>query len=173
MVIVSAEALDERLTVLAEDIHTQLDSSLILVGIATGGVFLAKKLKEKLELLFKKNIAQGSIDITLYRDDLYTGLEHPVLGVTELPVSIEGRDILLVDDVIFTGRTIRSALQELNDLGRARLVRLLVLVDRGNRELPIQADFVGFHVETQYEDRIDVQLREGGFVQDRILLQKF
>ncbi|MEC7983776.1 MAG: bifunctional pyr operon transcriptional regulator/uracil phosphoribosyltransferase PyrR [Myxococcota bacterium] len=171
MVILSAEALEDRLNGLVKEVYAQLNDDFILVGIASGGVFLAQKLKGLLESKLRRMVEMGSIDITLYRDDLYTGLEHPVLGVTDLPCSIDGKKILLVDDVLFTGRTIRSALQELNDLGRPRLIRLLVLVDRGNRELPIHADFVGFHVETQYKDRIDVQLKEGGFEQDMVLLQ--
>ena len=172
MVIVSSDALDSRLKALAEEIHTQMESSFVLVGIAAGGAFLATKLQGLLEPLVQTRIDAGSIDITLYRDDLYTGLERPVLGVTDVPFSIDGRDVLLVDDVLFTGRTIRSALQELHDLGRPRLIRLMVLVDRGNRELPIHADFIGFQVETQYTDRVDVQLKEGGFEQDIVLLNK-
>ena len=173
MVIFSSNALEDRLSILAEEIKTKMEPSFVLIGIASGGVFLAQRLKGMLESLYQKSIDMGSIDITLYRDDLYTGLERPVLGVTQLPVSIEGRDILLVDDVLFTGRTIRSALQELYDLGRPRAIRLLTLVDRGNRELPIQADFVGFRVETQYKDRIDVQLKEGGFPEDKVLLHTY
>ena len=102
------------------------------------------------------------MDITLYRDDLYTGLEKPALGVTELPFDMEGTGIVLVDDVLFTGRTVRAALDAFHDYGRPRWIRLAVLVDRGHRELPILADVVGRRIETSLSDKVRVEIGEAG-----------
>lgn len=127
-----------------------------LVGIVTGGASLASALADELEALEGCRPEVGHVDITLYRDDLYTGLEKPVLGETSLPFSVSGAGIVLVDDVLFTGRTVRAAFDELWDFGRPAWIKLLVLVDRGHRELPIAADFVGRHVRTHRRDRVSV-----------------
>lgn len=127
-----------------------------LVGIRTGGIELADRLRDRILAAGLAPPARGDLDITLYRDDLYTGLEKPLLGDTDLPFEISGCGIILVDDVLFTGRTIRAALGELHDFGRPAWVRLCVLVDRGHRELPIQPDYVGLQVQTALSDRVTV-----------------
>jgi pyrimidine operon attenuation protein/uracil phosphoribosyltransferase len=135
-------------------------TGMVLVGIRTGGVFLAERIRQK--FLQKKGIdlPTGIIDITLYRDDWTRMSETPEVKKTEIHFSIEDKHVLLVDDVLFTGRTIRAAIDALLDLGRPRRVELAVLVDRGHRELPIQADYVGKMLETSREDSINVELRE-------------
>lgn len=131
-----------------------------IVGIQSRGVPLAARLAERLQTSTRKKIDMGSLDITLYRDDLSTVGTRPVLKATRIPFSIDGRTVVLVDDVLFTGRTIRAALDELVDFGRPARIALAVLIDRGHRELPIQADYVGKAIKTSREDRVDVRLSE-------------
>ena len=132
---------------------------LVLVGIQRRGVELAARLAG---LIGGRNrpVPLGKLDITLYRDDLSTIGPRPRVGETSLPDAIEGRTVVIVDDVLYTGRTIRAALDELADFGRPRRILLCVLVDRGGRELPIQADIVGQRVETESDDRVDVAVQE-------------
>ena len=139
--------------------NPDLDNVLV-VGIRRRGVPLATMLAGKIEELARSPVATGALDITLYRDDLSTVGERPVVNKTELPGDITGKTIVLVDDVLYTGRTIRAALDELIDFGRPRRVELAVLVDRGHRELPIQADYVGKHVQTTEQEIIKVMLPE-------------
>lgn len=135
-------------------------TNLVLIGIPTRGAFLSKRLSLILEELEQRPIDHGSLDTTMYRDDLRkTGPR--ALAPTELPKSgIHERDVVLVDDVLFSGRTIRAALDALAEHGRPRTVQLAVLVDRGHRELPIRADFVGKNVPTNRQERVKVQLSE-------------
>jgi pyrimidine operon attenuation protein / uracil phosphoribosyltransferase len=135
---------------------------LALVGIRARGVPLAARLAAQLESLAGVKVPTGSLDITLYRDDLMRTPvgPHAVLRRTEIPFSIDGRHILLVDDVLFTGRTIRAAMDALMDFGRPRRIQLAVLVDRGHRELPIRADFVGKNVPTRRADDVRVLVTE-------------
>lgn len=135
-------------------------SGVLLVGIRRRGVPLAERLAAKIAEMDGVNVVTGALDITLYRDDLSTVAEHPVINKTELPGDITGKTIILVDDVLYTGRTVRAALDELIDFGRPRRVQLAVLVDRGHRELPIQADYVGKIVSTTDEEIIKVMLPE-------------
>lgn len=135
-------------------------ANVLVVGIRRRGVPLATMLAAKIEELAKSQVSTGALDITLYRDDLSTVGERPVVNKTELPSDITGKTIVLVDDVLYTGRTIRAALDELIDFGRPRRVELAVLVDRGHRELPIQADYVGKHVQTTEQEIIKVMLPE-------------
>lgn len=137
-------------------------SGLMLVGIRTGGAFLAARLQKLIAEAEGVSVPLGAIDITLYRDDVFHGLPRPVVGPTELPVSIEGKLVVLVDDVLYTGRTVRAALDALVEFGRPRAVRLAVLVDRGLREFPIQADHVGVTVETTPSQSVRVLLSERG-----------
>jgi pyrimidine operon attenuation protein/uracil phosphoribosyltransferase len=139
-------------------------NGVVLVGIQRRGVELAARL---VTLIGEREagggaraVPLGKLDITLYRDDLSTVGPVPRVGVTSLPGDLEGRTVVIVDDVLHTGRTIRAALDELADFGRPRRILLCVLVDRGGRELPIKADFVGLTVETGIDDRVDVAVRE-------------
>ena len=132
-----------------------------LVGIVTGGQGVAERLADAIQALDGARPKVGSVDITLYRDDLYTGLEKPILGETRLPFDLAGLGVVLVDDVLFTGRTVRAALDEIMDYGRPRWVKLAVLIDRGHRELPISADFVGRALKTEKSDQVEVRLRDG------------
>ena len=132
---------------------------LVLVGMHTRGVPLARRLAERIREFEGKGIPVGALDIRLYRDDL------PVRGPasnpsTDIPISIEDRKIVLVDDVLFTGRSIRAAMDALMDLGRPCLIQLAVLVDRGHRELPVRADYVGKNIPTSLDERVDVRLME-------------
>lgn len=132
---------------------------LYLVGVRSRGVPLAARLADAIERLTGQPVGVGALDITLYRDDLSLNPAWPVLRGTEIPFDIEGTDVVLVDDVLFTGRTVRAALNAVCDLGRPASVRLAVLVDRGHRELPIRADVVGLSIETGREDHVRVRLR--------------
>ena len=134
--------------------------SLVLVGIQRRGVELAQRLADLIEKTDHRAIPLGKLDITLYRDDLQSIGPRPVVGETSLPGDLDGQTVVIVDDVLYTGRTIRAALDELADFGRPRRIFLCVLVDRGGRELPIQADVVGTTVTTAAGDRVDVLVRE-------------
>jgi len=129
-----------------------------LVGIRTRGVPIARRLAGLLHALIGEEVPVGAVDITLYRDDLDQGDRWPVLRGTEVPFNIDGREIMLVDDVLFTGRTVRAAMNAICDLGRPACVRLAVLIDRSHRELPIQPDVVGLYVPTKRSDRVMVRV---------------
>jgi pyrimidine operon attenuation protein/uracil phosphoribosyltransferase len=133
---------------------------LLLVGIQRRGVELAERLATQLAAGTGAEVPRGALDITLYRDDLETVGPKPLVGETHLPVDLDGRHVWIVDDVLFTGRTIRAALDELADFGRPARIGLAVLVDRGGRELPIQADVVGLAVPTGPGDRVEVFVTE-------------
>ncbi len=144
-----------------EIVASRIDTSrLMIVGIRTGGVHVAERLRADLVSRIGDEVPLGVMDITLYRDDVFSGLAKPVIGSTELPGSIDGRTVILVDDVLYTGRTTRAALVELMDFGRPDSVKLATLVDRGHRELPIQPDFVGVVVPTTRAELVSVLLRE-------------
>lgn len=134
--------------------------SLVLVGIQRRGADIAARLRKILALRLGHDVPQGALDINLYRDDWTTPSGKPAIAPSSMPVDCEGRDVLLVDDVLFTGRTIRAALEALLDYGRPRRVELLVLIDRGHRELPIHADYVGRKVNTSRSEQVDVLLLE-------------
>lgn len=133
---------------------------LVLVGIQRRGVELAERLARMIENGEGVVVPRGALDITLYRDDLETIGPRPVVGETHLPVGLDGRYVMIVDDVLYTGRTVRAALDELADFGRPARIGLGVLIDRGGRELPIQADITGKHVSAGPGDRVDVLLEE-------------
>jgi pyrimidine operon attenuation protein/uracil phosphoribosyltransferase len=130
-----------------------------LIGVRSRGVPLAQRLAQELTVLTDDEIVVGALDITLYRDDLGRGRRWPVLRGTDIAFPVDGAEIVLVDDVLFTGRTVRAALNAICDLGRPRRIRLAVLVDRGHRELPVQPDFVGLHLPTERGDRVRVRLQ--------------
>ena len=146
------------------------DRPLYLIGIRTGGAFLAQRLARLLVAAGETAPALGAVDITLYRDDVFRGLPKPEIGPTELDVPIDGRTVVLVDDVLYTGRTVRAAMDVLADFGRPRAVKLAALVDRGRRELPIQPDFVGVSLETTASESVRVSLSELGEI-DRVALR--
>lgn len=135
-------------------------ANLALIGIRTRGVFLAQRLQKKLFEIEKKEIPVGVLDITLYRDDLSEVGPKPEIRETDISFNLKGKVVILVDDVLFTGRTIRAALDALIDFGRPKVIRLAVLVDRGHRELPIKADYVGKNVPTAFQDRVIIRLKE-------------
>jgi pyrimidine operon attenuation protein/uracil phosphoribosyltransferase len=133
---------------------------LVLVGIQRRGVELAERLARQIETSEGGKVGRGKLDITLYRDDLQTIGPRPVVSETKLPPTLDGRTVVIVDDVLYTGRTIRAALDEFADFGRPRRILCAVLVDRGGRELPIHADFVGTTVNIGPQDRVDVFVNE-------------
>ena len=143
---------------------------LCLVGIQRGGVHLAVRLSSKIRDIEHEEIPVGSLDISLYRDDLGMRKQHPVVRKTSIPCDISGKKIVLVDDVLYTGRSIRAAMDALMDYGRPPQIQLAVLIDRGHRELPIRPDFVGKNIPTSRSENIEVQLEEDGF-EDKILIQ--
>jgi pyrimidine operon attenuation protein/uracil phosphoribosyltransferase len=149
----------------------QDDRPLYLVGVRTGGAYLAHRLCDMLASAGEAKPILGAVDISLYRDDVFHGLPKPEIGPTDLPEPIERRTIVLVDDVLFTGRTIRAAMDVLADYGRPRAVKLAALVDRGRRELPIQPDFVGLDLQTTARESVRVMLAERG-EPDRVVLRE-
>ena len=142
-----------------------------IIGIRRRGVPLAQRLCRKIEATLKRPIPLGVLDITLYRDDLTTVSNRPMLRETLIDFDITNLSLVLVDDVLYTGRTIRAALDGIVDLGRPKRVQLAVLIDRGHRELPIQADYVGKHVETADDETVEVRLNEED-KEERVVLLK-
>lgn len=161
-VVMDTEGIDRSLTRIASEIleKNKGGDELVLVGIRTGGVYLAERLKKKISAIEGKEIPFGILDITLYRDDLSTSHRKPRLGKTDIPFSLDGKKVVLVDDVLFTGRTIRAAMDALIDFGRPRSIQLAVLIDRGHRELPIRADFVGKNLPSSLWQAVSVNLTE-------------
>lgn len=161
--VLNAEEIQEALQRLASEIiHDKNNSeNLVLVGIQRGGVHLAERLSRILNEKYARQIPVGSLDVNMYRDDLGQRAA-PTVYPTSIPFDITGKAVVLVDDVLFKGRTVRAAMDALHDFGRPRCIELAVLIDRGHRELPIRADFVGKAVSTESKDNVDVRLREDG-----------
>jgi len=171
-IILTEQEIHDLIHELAVEIHRSENlDNFVLVGIRTGGAFLAQRLKAKLMEIASVDVPTGIIDITLYRDDWTRISSTPIVGTTELPFSLNDADVLLVDDVIFTGRTIRAAMDALIDFGRPKRIRVAVLVDRGGRELPILANFVGIEREALPGEMINVYLKEREGV-DRAVVEK-
>ncbi|HET9301030.1 MAG TPA: bifunctional pyr operon transcriptional regulator/uracil phosphoribosyltransferase PyrR [Candidatus Polarisedimenticolaceae bacterium] len=168
--IMDATAVDRALSRIAHEILEKNKTAPSLVGIRSRGVPLARRLSAKLEALDGRPVAVGALDINLYRDDLSRVGDHPVLRRTEIPFPVDEAVLVLVDDVLFTGRTIRAALDGVMDLGRPRMIQLAVLVDRGHRELPIRADYVGKNVPTAMDQQVEVLLRETDQGEDEVVL---
>jgi pyrimidine operon attenuation protein/uracil phosphoribosyltransferase len=165
-------ALDRALTRIAHEIVEQAGGpDVALVGIKTRGVTLAERIAKKIGAIEGAVPPVGALDITLYRDDLGRRQSQPVVRTTEISFPVTERTLILVDDVLFTGRTIRAAMDALMDLGRARAIRLAVLVDRGHRELPIRPDYVGKNLPTSRRETVAVMLREHDGV-DRVVIQE-
>ena len=135
-------------------------NNLAIVGVRTRGVFIAERIRNKIQEIKSFQLPFGILDITLYRDDLSEVGVHPQLKETDIPFDLHDRTIVLVDDVLFTGRTVRAALNAIADFGRPRAVQLAVLVDRGHRELPIKADFVGKNIPTSRQEKVLIHLQE-------------
>ena len=144
-------------------------NNVALIGIRTGGVYLARRLAAKLKEIEGRELPIGELDITLYRDDLNCRKEHPTLRTTDIPFDITDLQIILVDDVLFTGRSIRAAMDGLIDLGRPSEIQLAVLVDRGHRQLPIKATYVGKNLPTSLTESVQVCLEETGD-SDRVII---
>jgi len=161
-VIMSAEDVRRALTRIAHEIveRNRGVKNLVLVGMRTRGIPLARRLADKLDDLESVQVPVGELDITLYRDDIGMRAVQPLVGSTAIPVDISSKTVVLVDDVLFTGRSVRAALDALIDYGRPRAIQLAVLVDRGHRELPIRPDYVGKNVPTSFDEDIAVRVRE-------------
>ncbi len=171
--LLSKKDMDRALTRMA---HEAIEKNkgidrLCLVGIQRGGVHLAKRLSSKIKGIENKEIPVGSLDIAFYRDDLSIRKEQALVRKTDIPFEVTDLKIILVDDVLFTGRSIRAAMDALMDLGRPAAIQLAVLIDRGHRELPIKADFVGKNIPTSLNEKVEVQLEEDG-LEDKIILEK-
>jgi pyrimidine operon attenuation protein/uracil phosphoribosyltransferase len=144
-------------------------SGLGIVGIRSRGDFLARRLQSEITRL-EGDVPCGAMDVTLYRDDITRGADQHLVQITEIPWGVDGKTILLVDDVLFTGRTVRAALDALMDFGRPRAIQLAVLVDRGHRELPIRADYVGKNIPTQHSEKVRVRLQETDSIDEVAIL---
>jgi len=172
--LMSASEIDRTLVRLAHEIleHTDNLDQLAFVGIRRRGVPLAQRLAQKIEGLEHHKIPVGILDINLYRDDLSTVSQQPVVNATDIPFAVTGKDVILMDDVLYTGRTVRAALDALFDQGRPSRVQLLVLIDRGWRELPIEARYVGRMVQTAPNEIIEVKFREIDAVEKVLLVER-
>jgi pyrimidine operon attenuation protein/uracil phosphoribosyltransferase len=144
--------------------------NIALIGIRTRGVTFANRLKQRIKSIEDSDVAIGALDITLYRDDLGAGLQKPQLKKTEIAFALEEKHVVLCDDVLFTGRTIRAAIDALMDFGRPASVQLAVLIDRGHRELPIRPDYVGKNIPTPKSKRVQVHLKEID-EEDKVIIQ--
>jgi pyrimidine operon attenuation protein/uracil phosphoribosyltransferase len=160
--IIDKEGLSRTITRLAHEIieRNKGTENLVMVGIRTRGAPLAERIMEKVGEIEGKKIPLGMLDITLYRDDLLKKLKQPKVQMTDIPFDIDDKNVVLIDDVLYTGRTARAALDALMDFGRPVCIQLAVLVDRGHRELPIRADFVGKNIPTSIGEEIQVKLKE-------------
>jgi len=172
--LMSASEIERTLVRLVHEIIERNDGAdeLGIVGIRRRGVFLAQRLGEMIQRIEKKPVPVGTLDISLYRDDLSTVGPKPVVQKTEIGIPITGKRIVLVDDVLYTGRTTRAALDALFDQGRPKQVQLCVLIDRGHRELPIEATYVGRKVQTTDREIIEVKLRELDNAEKVLLVEK-
>jgi pyrimidine operon attenuation protein/uracil phosphoribosyltransferase len=171
--LLSAEEIDRTLQSLAHEIVEKSNGTkdLALIGVRRRGVPLSRRLAKLIGDFAHATVPVGTLDITLYRDDLSTIGAQPVLESTHIDFPVDGRDLVIVDDVLYTGRTIRAAMNGLFDLGRPKRIRLCVLIDRGHRELPVEATFVGRTVETSDAEFVEVRLRESD-AEERVVLME-
>ena len=171
-IVLNAPAMQRALTRMAHEIAeaNEAGSEVVLLGIPRGGVPLARRLSELLSGIWGKPVPCGSLDVAMHRDDLDQRFA-PKVEPTVIPFDVTGKTVVLVDDVLFSGRTIRAALDALNDFGRPKRIQLAVLIDRGHRELPIKADFIGKNVPTARSESVHVRLAEMGGA-DEVLLEK-
>ncbi|MEN8193312.1 MAG: bifunctional pyr operon transcriptional regulator/uracil phosphoribosyltransferase PyrR [Bacteroidota bacterium] len=164
---IKAKLIDEvglkrTITRLAHEIieHNRGSENIVLIGMRTRGEFLANRIQEKITKIENREPELGILDITLYRDDFRTRLKQPEVSVTNISFDITEKDIILIDDVLYTGRTVRSALDAIMDLGRPNSIQFCVLVDRGHREMPITADYVGKNIPTSINEEVKVKMTE-------------
>lgn len=171
-VILNAVAIQRALTRIAHEIaeRNETGTDVVLVGIPKGGVPLAQQLSTILSGIWKQPVLTGSVDVSMHRDDL-DGRAAPKVHPTVIPFDVTEKTVVLVDDVLFSGRTIRAAMDALNDFGRPKKIQLAVLIDRGHRELPIKADFVGKNVPTSLSEKIRVRVGQPG-AEDEVVLEK-
>jgi len=169
--VMDAAEIQRALTRIAHEIveRNRGAEDLVLIGIRTGGIYLAERIARKIAEVEKAEIPLGELDVTLYRDDLNTRKGNPTVKRTHIPTDLNDRKVVLVDDVLYTGRTIRAALDSLMDFGRPRLIQLAVLIDRGHRELPIRPDYIGKNLPTGVDEKVEVNLEEQG-EKDQVLL---
>ncbi|MCL6565831.1 MAG: bifunctional pyr operon transcriptional regulator/uracil phosphoribosyltransferase PyrR [Acidobacteriia bacterium] len=169
--LMSAAEIDRTIHRLAHEIVEKSGgaANIALIGIRRRGVPLAQRLAQAIKSFEGTDVPVGTLDITLYRDDLSLVAPQPVVQASEIPFDVNGKDLILVDDVLYTGRTVRAAMNGLFDLGRPKRIRLCVLIDRGHRELPIEATFVGRYVQTSENEIIEVRLNEVD-QQERVML---
>ncbi len=160
--IIDKEGFNRIITRISHEILEQNKGSqnLVLIGMRTRGEFLAKRIREKIKEIDSVELPFGVLDVTLYRDDFRTRLKQPQVSVSDITFDVNEKDIILIDDVLYTGRTVRSALNALMDLGRPRSIQLCILIDRGHRELPIRADYVGKNIPTSLDEEIKVKMEE-------------
>ena len=169
--VMDADAVRRAITRIAHEIleHNKGTDGLALVGIRSRGVHIADRIAAAVKTIEKIDLPRGIVDITLYRDDLSRGDQMPQIRGTEIPFAIEGRKIVVVDDVLYTGRTIRAAMDALMDFGRPENIQLAVMIDRGHRELPIRADYVGKNLPTSRQQQVQVRLIEMDGVDDVVV----
>ena len=172
-IIMTPEDIKRSLARIAHEIieRNKTTEHLVLVGMRTRGVPLAKRLVANMEDLEGLKIPVGALDISLYRDDLSSLNPQPTVQRTDIPVNIDGKSVVLVDDVLYTGRSTRAAMDALIDLGRPRSIQLAVLVDRGHRELPIRADYVGRNIPSSRDEKIQVQLVETDGIDEVVIVK--
>ena len=172
-VILNAQAIQRALTRIAHEIAERNENSaeVVLVGIPAVGDDLAKRLSGILAEIWHHPVPAGILDVTLHRDDL-DQRAAPKIFPTVIPFDVTGKTVVLVDDVLFTGRTTRAAMDALNDFGRPKKIQLAALIDRGHRELPIKADFVGKNIPTAPSEKVRVRLTESGTAEDEVILEK-
>jgi pyrimidine operon attenuation protein / uracil phosphoribosyltransferase len=162
------EALDQMVTQMVTDYPDM--EQVVLIGIRTGGAFMADRIQKLIKGKKGLSVPNGALDITLYRDD-WTKINHkPIVGKTEVPICLDNKMIILVDDVLYTGRTVRAAMDALIDFGRPQRISLAVLVDRGGRELPICADYTGIRLEVKSRERVNVYFAEMG-IADQVVVE--
>ena len=172
--ILDRDTIDKALERMSHEIVEKLKDidDIALVGIKNRGAYLAERLADKIKTITGKRPLEGALDITLYRDDLTQIAEQPVVHATEIDFSIDDKRVILVDDVLFTGRTIRCALDALIDFGRPSQIQLAVLVDRGHRELPIRPDYIGKNVPTSLKEVVEVRLKESDGKDEVVICEK-
>jgi pyrimidine operon attenuation protein/uracil phosphoribosyltransferase len=172
--ILDREAISRALMRIAHEIveKNKGTQNLCLIGIRKRGVYLAKRLADRIKKIEDKDVLVGVLDITLYRDDLALASGRAVVRKTEIDFDINSKNVVLVDDVLYTGRTIRAALDALIDFGRPRSIQLAVLVDRGHRELPVRADYAGKNIPTSQKETVEVRLEEADGIDEVVIVEK-